>query len=193
MKARYLMGAAAVVLGFASAGSQAMAADITTNLGVISPGSFYDVISVDQTGILGYGGPGVAGTDIQINSPSSNNYSSVAPTTGVYDFTFSVAQASTLNTSVFAIPGFGTASVDLLKGSSVVGSDLTASDTVALSAGTQYTLAVTGNVSGAGLGLDVLTGSVSAVPLPGALPLFASAIAGFAGFRMRKQRRNNVA
>lgn len=187
--------------------SPAAAADITVNLGVLSgyPPLAVGVL-VDPFGVSGYFGK-APGTEISVATlPNPIDYLNLAPSPGVFDFTFSVKDdfflSNVVARSEYPIPGgfpddmFGSASGQLFQGSTFLG-DLVQTASFKLDADTVYTLELSGQLNPAAptsyaLGIYFLEGNLSiivpAVPLPGAAGMFGTAL-GFLAVGAAAARR----
>jgi hypothetical protein len=155
MSVRTTVAATALALAFATAGSPASAANITTNLGLINnyPGltffPFFEIVTYEPNGnLFGLLGWGYAETVIQGFTGACNYVTTtdaLAPDPGVFDFTFFVSQPSTVQIGPGPDQGFGTESATLMIGSFVVGT--LSGQSITILPGAVYTIELTGSAN----------------------------------------------
>ncbi len=129
-----------------------------------------------------------SGSLASIDSKTGTSVSSTGSATDTFDFSFSVASAAKLSSVQLTGSNLGAASYKLYQGSTALTS---VSGVYNLAAGKTYEFVVS-NVANAKNATIGVSGTVSAVPIPGALVLFGSGLVGLAGYARRSRKNVNA-
>jgi hypothetical protein len=123
------------------------------------------------------------GTIAAIDSKTGTSVTASGPT-DTFDFSFSVGSASKLSSVYLTGSGTGSPTLKLYQGSNL---QTAVGGIYSLAANTTYEFVVS-NVANAKNATLGLSGTVSAVPIPGALVLFGSGLVGLAGYARRSRK-----
>lgn len=190
------------IAALACLGTRAEAADVTVDFGVLAPSTvnIEDVVYMEPDGIAGSIEPGVPAIEITGSGVPGGDkiYYGAAPATAVVDFTFSVSGTAYL--SGFTISHNGTASVNLLEGSTILATALQ-NQPILVYPDRSYTLVLNGiaglseapNSNNGNPVYALVASTVSAVPLPGTVTMFSAALVGLLGIGNRRAAGNRGA